>query len=286
MRLRVGYLKVFTIMGFLSLVGCAPVQISLEDDKLSTARTAIEQARAVKAEKCAPKLLAKAQSRLLWAAHELSENNNRSDKAEADALISQAESYAKQATALSVRDCKEEVTFILMPDEDGNVGSISVTAGGASRTIDKPFYSTSVRSNGSEPDPVRGMNEEQVKKQYSNILKAQPLKPAGFILYFISGTSELTEESKVQIPQVLKASKKRHPAEVIIIGHTDSTGPEDLNMKISTARAKAVEQLILGTSDSEPGLIYMRFHGENDQLIPTPDNTPEPRNRRVEIMVL
>ncbi|PJA31463.1 MAG: hypothetical protein CO187_09300 [Zetaproteobacteria bacterium CG_4_9_14_3_um_filter_53_7] len=117
------------------------------------------------------------------------------------------------------------------------------------------------------------------------MLKAQPPKPARFILYFVSGGSALTEESKAIIPQVLSAAKERRPAEVSVIGHTDSTGSERVNMRISSARAKVVEAL-LKDSDSPPDSIYLRFHGENDPLIQTPDNVPEPRNRRVEILIL
>ena len=267
------------------LAGCASSPISIEHDELSAARAAIEQARTAKAERCAPELLATAQSKLYWAAHELSEAT-RSDQAEAAELIAQAEDYARQARDVAAKDCKEEVTFILLPDENGDVGTISVKAGGTSQTIDKAFHSTSVRSSGSEPDPVRAMDEEQVKTQYSALLKSQPLKPAGYILYFVSGSSELTASSQALIPQVIRAAKERQPAEVIIIGHADSTGSKTINMKISTARARAVERLLLEEPDSAPGLIYLRFHGENDPLIPTPDNVPEPRNRRVEILIL
>ncbi|ATX80080.1 Outer membrane protein OmpA [Mariprofundus aestuarium] len=279
-------LRALVAMASLMLVACASSPLSVEDDKFSAARTAIEQARMAKAERCAPKLLAMAESRLYWAAHELREPQiNRSHQAEVAALTAQAEDYARQARELAFENCREITTVILIPDEDGNVGAISVNAGGKSQTVDQAFHASSVMGSGSAPGPVMAMDEEQVKKQFSAILKAQPPKPARFILYFVSGTSELTEESIALIPQVLKASKEREPAEVSIVGHSDSTGSEKLNLRISSARAKAVEAL-LRASDSAPGSIYLRFHGENDPLIPTPDNVPEPRNRRVEIMVL
>ena len=129
------------------------------------------------------------------------------------------------------------------------------------------------------------MGENQFRSRYADLLGAQPLRPARFTLYFISGTSELTEESKALISKVLEAAKQRQPAEVSVIGHTDATGSQALNMRISAARAKAVEKL-LRSSEAPPKSIYLRFHGENDPLVPTPDNVPEPKNRRVEIMIL
>jgi len=278
------YVKVLSGMLLLTLTACVSSPISLEYDELSSARHAIEHARSAKAERCAPKLLAMAESRLYWAAHELSEDN-RTDKDEAAALITKAESYARQARVSAIKSCEEETTVILMPDEDGNVGALSLHAGGASQTVDQAFHASSVRGESSIPEPAVALDEAQVRKQFADILNAQPQKPARFILYFVSGSNTLTPESQNLIPQILKATKRRQPAEVFVVGHTDSTGSESVNMRISSARARAVEQL-LKASDSVPDSIYLRFHGENDPLVPTPDNVAEPRNRRVEILVL
>jgi len=277
-------LKLVSGIVSLTLLGCASSPISIDHHELAAARTTIEQARAEKAERCAPGLLAMAESRLYWAAHELSEAN-QGDKSEAAELIAQAESYARQAKESALKNCREETTVILLPDEDGAVGALSLNAGGASQTVDQAYHASSVMGSSSKPEAVRALDEAQVKKQFSDILKAQPPKPARFILYFVSGGSALTEESKAIIPQVLSAAKERRPAEVSVIGHTDSTGSERVNMRISSARAKVVEAL-LKDSDSPPDSIYLRFHGENDPLIQTPDNVPEPRNRRVEILIL
>lgn len=270
----------------LALTACATAPIDLEHKELATAKSAIEQAREAKAEKCAPELMAMAQSRLYWAAHELSEEHgNGSYMHEAQNLIAQAEAYAGQAKEAALANCRVETTVILMPDEDGKVGAISVEAGGVSQAIDQAYHYTEVRAKGLRPEPAKAMDKEQFNQQFADILAAQPPRPAQFILYFISGTNELTEESKLLIPQVLNAAKERHPAEVSIVGHTDATGSEAINMKISAARAKAVEHL-LKTAETPPGSIYLRFHGENDPLVPTPDNVPEPKNRRVEIIIL
>jgi outer membrane protein OmpA-like peptidoglycan-associated protein len=42
---------------------------------------------------------------------------------------------------------------------------------------------------------------------------------------------------------------------------------------------------ILVEAGLDPATIEVRSHGEGDLLIQTPDNTREPRNRRVEIAV-
>jgi len=270
----------------LLLAGCASTPITLDRQELAGAREAIEEARAVKAEQCAPELMASAQSRLLWAAHELedelSEGRHLKQSAE---LAAQSEDYARQAREAAVKNCAGLTTVILMPDEDGAVGAVSVQAGGAEQSINDPFHYTRVGGESQQPAPARRMDEDQFNRRFGALLAAQPPQPAHFILYFVSGTSELTQESKALIAKVLEAAKERRPAEVSIIGHTDATGSQAVNMRISAARAKAVEQL-LRDSEAPPGSIYLRFHGENDPLVPTPDNVPEPKNRRVEIMIL
>jgi outer membrane protein OmpA-like peptidoglycan-associated protein len=266
----------------LALSACASSQLSVERDELTAARTAIEQARAVKAEQCAPKLLALAQSSLYWAAHELSEGNSLD---EAAGLITQSEKYARQARDAAISNCKDATTVILMPDEDGKVGTLAVKAGEKAQTINQAFQYTTASGKASKLEPAKIMDEKQFNKQFSGILASQPPKPAHFILYFVSGSTNLTEESKALIPQVLKAAKERQPSEVSIVGHSDATGSARINLKISSERAQAVEKLLKST-DSAPASIYLRFHGENDPLVPTPDNVPEPKNRRVEIMIL
>ena len=284
MRLGKGWIPVLT--GSLMLAACASAPLPIDHQQLTAARVAIEQAQAARAEQCAPELMAMAQSRLYWAAHELSERH-RTDSYihEVNELVAQAEDYARQAREAAVKNCQGLTTVILMPDEDGSVGSVSVRAGGTTQPISKPFQYTTVSGMTERPEPVQTMDEAQFNRQFADMLGAQPLKPAHFTLYFVSGTSELTEESKALIAEVLAAARQRHPAEVSIIGHTDATGSQALNLKISKARAEAVERM-LKASEAPPESVFLRFHGENDPLIPTPDDVPEPRNRRVEIMIL
>lgn len=274
------------ILVALALSACVAAPIDIDRSELAGARAAIEQARAARAEKCAPELMAGAQSRLYWAAHELSEEHQPGGYMhEARDLIAQAESYARQAREAAMENCRDITTVILMPDEDGTVGSVLVQAGGASQAIDQAYHFTEVSGKTKRPEPLKSISEDQFNSRFADILSAQPPKPAHFILYFVSGTSEVTAASKALIPEVLRAAQERQPAEVSIVGHTDATGSAAINMKISAERAKAVESL-LKSSESPPGSIYLRFHGENDPLVPTPDNVPEPRNRRVEIIIL
>lgn len=72
--------------------------------------------------------------------------------------------------------------------------------------------------------------------------------------------------------------------EVSVIGHTDTTGPAALNAALGLQRAMAIRDLLV-EAGLAADLIDVVSHGEADLLVPTPDDTAEPRNRRVEVTV-
>jgi outer membrane protein OmpA-like peptidoglycan-associated protein len=71
---------------------------------------------------------------------------------------------------------------------------------------------------------------------------------------------------------------------VSVIGHTDTMGQAKANVALGLTRARFVRNLLVDAG-LDPGTIEVLSHGESALLIRTPDETPEPRNRRVEITV-
>ena len=176
-------------------------------------------------------------------------------------------------------------TVILLPDENGKTGAVSVKTQAGAQTLDQPYHYVTAKDISARPSEAREMSEARVNAEFRELLQAQPTKPVSFILYFVTGTTNLTEDSRADIPRVLEAARQRSPTLISIIGHTDSTGTEEINAALSLERAKAVEKLL---KEHDPALnnIELKYFGEKEPLIPTPPNTPEPRNRRVEIMIL
>jgi len=176
-------------------------------------------------------------------------------------------------------------TLILMPDESGKVGAITVKTPGEFRVIDKAYYAVTAKEGSSRLSETQALSEAQVNQEYADLLKAQPAKPSTFMLYFVSGSSDLVKESQAMIPQVIERIKAKMPTEISIIGHTDTTGSDNSNDKLPLERARAIEKIL---KDSIPSLheVDVLFFGSKDLLVPTPPNIHEPRNRRVEILVL
>lgn len=178
-----------------------------------------------------------------------------------------------------------KTTVVLMPDEDGRVGAVSVSTDAGTQTIDRAFNASTVTGAHGKPTAMADVGESATKSGYDALIAAQPLKPVHFTLNFLNNKAVLTEESKAQIPAVMDAIRTRKPTEISIFGHTDSTGTEQYNMQLSAQRAKAVET-VLRRLDPTLDHIEVKFFGDKEPLVHVEGRTAEPRNRRAEVMVL
>jgi outer membrane protein OmpA-like peptidoglycan-associated protein len=181
--------------------------------------------------------------------------------------------------------CVGSTSVILMPDENGKVGAVTVKTDGDFRVIDKAYNSVTTTALGSKIAQTQALTESNVSTEYANVLKAQPTKAVSFVLYFLVGSTELTDKSQASISTVIAKINERSPTEINVIGHTDTTGLDESNIQLSLKRAKAVEK-ILKESMTSHNPISIKWFGWHDPMIATPPNVNEPRNRRVEILIL
>jgi outer membrane protein OmpA-like peptidoglycan-associated protein/tetratricopeptide (TPR) repeat protein len=104
-------------------------------------------------------------------------------------------------------------------------------------------------------------------------------------ILFETGKSILTSGSYKELDRLLNIMKENAQMKIEISGHTDKTGSEPLNFKLSGARAKAVVDYLIqkGIDRSR-----MEFRGYGS-LQPISDNTTaagRAKNRRVEFKIL
>ena len=179
-----------------------------------------------------------------------------------------------------------KTTVILLPDENETVGTVIVETAKASKVVDQPYHSLSVTGSTERSMSASTLEKEEVLERYGASLKALPQAAASYIFYFTTGTSTLTDTSVRDLDILVGELQARQPPIVLnIIGHTDATGSKEFNLKLSLERARAVEKVLM---DSGIDIDTMRIQsfGEKDPLVPTADGVPEPKNRRVEVMVL
>jgi outer membrane protein OmpA-like peptidoglycan-associated protein len=176
------------------------------------------------------------------------------------------------------------VQVVLLADPDSETPSAAtVTNPSGSVGLTEPFETTNVLIN-RPPTPPARMDETEVRRQYGAVLADLPAAARHFNLHFKIDSSELTDESRALLPDVLRAVAARKVPEVSVIGHTDTTGSAANNYKLGLERAQTVRALLLATG-LDAALVDVESHGENDLLKKTPDNTAESTNRRVEITI-
>jgi outer membrane protein OmpA-like peptidoglycan-associated protein len=173
---------------------------------------------------------------------------------------------------------------VLLPDTESTApSSVAVTGKSGNVALTTPYESTTVIGDRPPTAPVK-RDEAEIRREFGALLAELPETPRHFNLYFREATSDLTEESRAILPDILTAVKARKVPELTVIGHTDTTGSTASNYQLGLERARAVRALLL-KAGLDGSLVDVESHGEADLLRSTPDNTDEPRNRRVEITI-
>jgi outer membrane protein OmpA-like peptidoglycan-associated protein len=91
-------------------------------------------------------------------------------------------------------------------------------------------------------------------------------------------------ESEKRITQILQNVKARQSTDIRIVGHTDRVGKREGNYQLGLDRAQQIKGVLV-SKGVDPAFIEVESHGEDNPLIPTDNEAPEPRNRRVEVTV-
>ena len=184
------------------------------------------------------------------------------------------------AMALTGCASKPKSYVVLLESPDGTTGQVLVKGSKGEQLIDKARRGA-LLDGSTPPAPV---DDETLKKDFGDAMGARPALPEHFLLYFESGGTSLTAESTAMLEKIIEVSVKRPAVDMSVIGHTDTPGKAELNEALALKRANATADLLKGKGLKVHAL-SVESHGERNLLIPTPDDTPEPRNRRVEISI-
>lgn len=176
-------------------------------------------------------------------------------------------------------------TVVLLPDDDGKVGAVSVSSSSGAEALNGGFTYTTVDAANVAPSAAGAVDRGALERNYGNLIKAQPPTPVSFTLQFMLDKTELTEESKAQLPALFAAVRARKPTSITVFGHADATGSSARNMKLSADRAETAANL-LRSNDPSLDDIELQFFGDTKPLTQSGPGASEARNRRVEILIL
>lgn len=105
-------------------------------------------------------------------------------------------------------------------------------------------------------------------------------------LLFDFASAELRSDARLSLMKLAAIIQNNPDAEFRLIGHTDTIGSEEFNLRLSERRAQAVKDWLVNTLRIDGGNIFVEGRGESE---PVPgvnvNGTPEEQavNRRVEI---
>lgn len=173
---------------------------------------------------------------------------------------------------------QREETVVLLPGPDGRVGQVTVQRGSQRTVLDAAY-----EASRSGSDAVQ-LSEREVRSEFGQVLAALPPRPTSYVLYFVTGQDELTDDSKADMRRLLDELRSRPQSDIQLIGHTDRVGRDASNDALSLQRADRVKAELLGLGIA-PSRVSSAGRGEREPLVRTADGAEEPRNRRVEVIV-
>jgi outer membrane protein OmpA-like peptidoglycan-associated protein len=171
---------------------------------------------------------------------------------------------------------------VLLPEEDGTLGSVALGDGDRGAILNAPLAAAKIDAWGRVKQEI--VTQAEVERIFAAALAAQPPKPISLILYFEVDSTQVTSTSQATLRALFAEVAGRKAVEVQLTGHTDRMGDGAYNDRLSLERAQAVRDMLIQRG-LESSFIRAVGRGEREPLVPTPDEQPEPRNRRVEVIV-
>ncbi|WP_250657036.1 OmpA family protein [Alkalimarinus coralli] len=123
-------------------------------------------------------------------------------------------------------------------------------------------------------------NEAEVYRQTNDVL----IRAHGF--YFPSGKSEIESTNFALLNKITEAIKTFPDAKVVVSGHTDNVGSDDLNMSLSESRAEKVAKFLNQVGNIPMDRIQFKGYGKQKPVSSNETEEGRAANRRVEILII
>jgi outer membrane protein OmpA-like peptidoglycan-associated protein len=281
------------------------------------ARNAVDIAKSRKAEQYAPDIFSKATSSLQMAENSLTSNAGKSEivtnarqtiqfaedaralsaerqeaeriqndknaaaakaKAEADAVA--AAEAKRQAELTAAREAQQKTA--------AEIAAQQAAVKAAAEQAALQAKEQAAREEAARAQAATAALRAQLLQQLNEVLQTTDT-PRGLVVnmadvLFETGKYALSQDAQLKLAK-LSGIIQAHPGlNLAIEGHTDTTGSEDFNMKLSQQRADTVREFLISQGMS-PDTITARGMGQDNPLADNSTAAGRKLNRRVEIIV-
>lgn len=178
--------------------------------------------------------------------------------------------------------CAPTTQVTLLPQDNAQQTAVDVQTLDKKLELSQPY--TTARLSRLRDLQAEHSSAEQVQARYQALLDAAPAPAQSHVLHFEVGGTRFTPESEARIEQVLDRALASLGTDMVVIGHTDRTGTDELNDRLSLQRANIVRELLISRG-FDARRIEAVGRGSREPLVPHPADGNEPRNRRTEIIV-
>nr|WP_254560722.1 OmpA family protein [Dyadobacter diqingensis] len=103
-------------------------------------------------------------------------------------------------------------------------------------------------------------------------------------LLFKLNSAELSEDAKTELKKVGGILSKYDDTQILLEGHTDDTGSDDYNLKLSERRAESVSKY-LESQNIPSSRLRTKWYGESQPKFPNDSEVNREKNRRVELAI-
>lgn len=196
------------------------------------------------------------------------------------ALVNYFENQAKSLQALQQENAENDVRIADMEEE---LRALDERLGGATAEraalVQRLEAQARVKEQFERVEKMFTQDEARVFRQGNNVI----LRLVG--LSFDSGASQIRPENFDLLAKVEKAIDVFPRSELIIEGHTDSHGGDDLNQKLSQERAESVQQYMINAMRIPTYRLIATGYGETRPVASNETEFGRARNRRIDIVI-
>jgi outer membrane protein OmpA-like peptidoglycan-associated protein len=175
-------------------------------------------------------------------------------------------------------------TSLVLSDQPHKQNRIVLKNKGGHLSLNEPRATVDLTSPHELPTDIRIMSKKEYNARFNSLNNMLPEPAKTFHLFFKPKSMLLKEESQLQLETIIANIHSSMPCRVDVIGHTDTKGSKQYNLKHGFNRARAVATILKmqGVNSSN---ISVKSYGEEALLIQTVDEVSEPKNQNVEIYI-